>query len=63
MKNNGSVNFKRWLAKKGLSYSDFAEKSGVKYPVVVSWTRGTRPRDLARKSIRRKFPDCTLLND
>jgi DNA-binding transcriptional regulator YiaG len=55
--------FKAWLAQKGFSYQKFSEQTGINYPTVVTWTRGTKPRDMAKKLLREKFPDCPLVKE
>ena len=61
--NSGDSSFKKWLAKKKLSYGDFSQLSGIKYNTIVGWSRGARLRSISKIVLRHKFPDCPLLKD
>lgn len=61
--NNGDSSFKKWLAKKKLSYGDFSQKTGIKYNTIVGWSRGAKLRSISKVVLRQKYPDCPLLRD
>lgn len=63
VKNNRDNTFKKWLAKKNLSYGDFSQKTGIQYNTVIGWVRGATPRNLSKVVLRSKFPDCPLVKN
>ena len=55
--------FKRWLIDRGLSYEDLARASDIPYTTVARWSRGTQPRSMAKRLLKRSFPDCPLVRN